>query len=63
MTLAGLTESYVQRKRWEATLLAREVVKTLGETMSGESGRQGASAGTGNRVSADALLRGMGVKL
>ncbi len=49
----GLAHSYVARKRWEANLIGMATIKNLAEALGGGD-RQ-------DRVSADAMLRQMGM--
>ena len=57
LTLAELVGAYARRKRWEARLLAIEVVKALGEVMNPGSTAAGSQE---KGISAEQFARLMG---
>jgi hypothetical protein len=66
ITQAQLLESYIHRKEWEANLLAVAVMRLLsggGGTERPRTGKQPEPVGRLDRVSSDAFLGMMGMKL
>lgn len=58
--LEELKLAYLRRKRWEARLLACEIVNALGEAMGGKGAERSASGQRYRKTSADGLRAAMG---